>query len=302
MPAYPGHFARAFETPLMVHPGKAVAMIEGLGSRLIGQSVIVEGPARLDHAAHHRPFAGILGDPLKVHVDDRQALTRFGPVAVITIEGTLVHKGKYVGAESGETSYEGIQRQVSAARTDPSVRGVVFEVDSCGGEVAGSFDCAESIAELSAEKPTMAILTDHSYSAAYLLASAARGIIVPKSGGAGSIGVCTMHADFSKFLAKEGIKVTVISAGDHKSDGSPYSPLPADVLEKWESECQRLRVQFAETVGRYRGARFTEADALATEADCYLGEDAVSVGLADDIGRPTEAFSAFVDEVQSNTN
>jgi len=45
-------------------------------------------------------------------------------------------------------------------------KGVVFEVDSFGGE----------------------LLTDHTLSAAYLLASAARQIIIPEYGRAGSIG------------------------------------------------------------------------------------------------------------------
>jgi transposase len=65
----------------------------------------------------------------------------------------------------------------------------VFEVDSLGGELAGAFETADLIARLSAEKPTLAILTDHALSAGYLLASAARQIIMPEHGRAGSIGV-----------------------------------------------------------------------------------------------------------------
>ena len=67
-------------------------------------------------------------------------------------------------------------------------KGVVFEVDSFGGELAGAFETTDLIARLSAEKPTLAILTDHTLSAAYLLASAARQIIIPEYGRAGSIG------------------------------------------------------------------------------------------------------------------
>jgi len=301
MPTYPGVAARLFDTPLLAHPGKAVAMARALGPRLLGGPLSVDGPPSLDHISSGRTLMGELGDPLAQHVNDREALYRHGPVAVIHVEGTLVHKGKWVGAYSGETSYEGIRRQVNAARRDASVRGVVIEVDSCGGEVSGAFDCAEAIAELAAEKPTVAILTDHAYSAGYLLASAARQIVIPETGGCGSIGVIMMHADFSRHLEADGIKVTVIKAGEHKGEGNPFEPLPEEVAETYRADLQHAREIFAAVVGRYRGERLTREAALATEAGCYTGAAAVAAGLADAVARPSEAFEAFVNEIDGGT-
>ena len=106
-------------------------------------------------------------------------------IALIPIEGTLVHKGAYVGAYSGRTSYEGLQAQVLRAMRNPAIKGVVFEVDSFAGELAGAFETADLIARLSTEKPTLAILTDHALSAGYLLASAARQIIIQNTGAPG---------------------------------------------------------------------------------------------------------------------
>ena len=42
----------------------------------------------------------------------------------------------------GETSYEGLQAQVLRAMRNPTIKGVVFEVDSFGGELAGAFETA----------------------------------------------------------------------------------------------------------------------------------------------------------------
>ena len=134
-------------------------------------------------------------------------------VALIPIEGTLVHKGAYVGAYSGRTSHEGLQAQVLRAIRNPAIKGVVFEADSFGGELAGAFKTADLIARLSAERPTLAVLTDHALSAGYLLASAARQIIISEHGRAGSIGVVTLHADLSAALEQRGIKVAVLRAG-----------------------------------------------------------------------------------------
>lgn len=294
--------SRVFNTPVAVHPGKAAAILAGLGGRIVGGNVEIDGGAPLHHVAFEggRPSMGRLGDPLGQRVEASRELTRVGTVAVIPIEGTLVHKGKWLGTDSGETSYEGLWAQITAAHRDPSIEGVVFEIDSCGGEVSGAFDVAEAIHELSADKPTLSILTDHAYSAGYLLASAARGIVMPLSGGCGSIGVITLHVDYAAALEEAGIKVTVLAAGAHKADGNPFEALPEAVAARIRGQLEALRTAFAEAVGRYRGTRLSAAAALATEArDFDASDDPVGAGLVDAVARPSEAFAAFVAEFQT---
>jgi ClpP class serine protease len=291
--------ARAFNSMLMIEPGKAAAIAEGLGSRILGTRVAVAGAEAVDHVAFSSGESmGRLGDQLGRRLEERGAgdriLTVIDHVAVISVEGTLVHKGKWIGSYSGDTSYEGIQTQVMRAAADRSVRGVVFEVDSYGGEAAGAFDTADMISELSAIKPTIAILTDFAYSGGYLLAAAARQIVLPETGGAGSIGVMTMHVDFSKKLESDGVNVTLLSSGARKVDGNPFGPLPPEVASRIRAELDRGRDQFAATVSRYRGGRLSKEAALATEADTFRGEAAVAAGLADGVVRPSEAFETFL--------
>jgi signal peptide peptidase SppA len=291
---YPHILSRIVDTPLLVHPGKATTIASALMPRLLSNNIQISGPVAVVHRTEQ---LGRLGDPL----GRAYAAAEISPlrnvvdgVAVIAIEGTLVHKGDWVGAWSGETSYEGIQTQVAAARRNASIRAVVFEVDSYGGEQAGAYDTADMIAELSAEKPTIAILTDFAYSGGYLLAAAARAIIMPETGGAGSIGVTTMHVDFSKALENDGVKVTILSSGAHKADGNPFEPLDPAVAKRVQADLDAGRDIFAAAVGRYRGQRLTKQMALATEADVFRGEAAVRAGLVDGIARPTEAFETFV--------
>ena len=174
-----------------------------------------------------------------------------------------MHKGAYVGAYSGTTSYEGLQAQVLRAMRNPAVKGVVFEVDSFGGELAGAFETADLIARLSAEKPTLAILTDHALSAGYLLASAARQIIIPEHGRAGSIGVVTLHVDLSAALEQRGIKVTVLRAGAQKMAANPFEPLADDTIQRLLSDLEAARKTFAESVGpNFRSGCTTRARAV----------------------------------------
>lgn len=292
---------RLFGVPLMVDAGKAAAALVAIGGRLTEGGVTVVGIDALDHRAFAtgRPSMGTVGDPLgsryeaQGQVDRLLSRTPEG-VAVIAVEGTLVHKGRWLGMESGETSYEGLQAQVMRARRDSSVRAVVFEVDSAGGEVSGSFETAKMIADLSLHKPTIAIMTDLALSAGYLLASQCRQIVAPATGMAGSIGVITLHVDQSRAIDEAGLTVTVLQSGKHKGDFSPFAPLPEAVAARIVGQLDHLRDGFAGAVGAGRGSRLTKAAALKTEALTYPADEARSLGLIDAIGHPYEAFAAFV--------
>lgn len=298
--------ARLFDTPLMIDRGKLAAIVAALGGRIIDGGISINVSA-IDHVAFSggRPsqqmgvVSGRLERRLEVNgYQDGDILDIVRNVAAIPIEGSLVHKGAWLGSYSGDTSYQGIQAQIGRAMRSPNVRGVVLEVDSFGGEAAGAFETAHMISQLSAVKPTLAILTDFAASAAYLLASAARQIVMPEGGAAGSIGVVSMHADFSRQLEQEGVKVTLIASGDHKVDGNPFEALPPDVRARVQARNDAGRDRFAAAVGQYRGARFSKAAALATEAQTYGGAEAMKLGLVDGIvDNPVDAFGAFVNAI-----
>lgn len=294
--------SRMFNTPLLIDAGKLAAILTGLGARIVDGGVDFGDIAAVEHVAFSqgRPSEqfGTIGDRLgrayEANGRGNQIFDRIGATAIIPIEGTLVHKGGFLGQSSGEMSYEGLQTKISAVRRDPSVRGVAFEIDTFGGEGAGLFDTARMIGDLSKEKPTLGIVNDFAFSAGYALAAATRQIVLSSAGGVGSIGVVTMHLDHSKRLEKSGTKVTVISSGKHKADGHPFAELAPEVLAKIQTRIDSMRDQFAGMVSEFRGARLTKSAALATEADVFYGEDAVKAGLADAVARPSEAFAQFV--------
>ncbi|OJF99441.1 serine peptidase [Pararhizobium antarcticum] len=289
---------RAFNTPLMVDPAKALAFLSGLGPRITGQEITFSGaelPANdIEHAALPAR-ASLFGNDLAQR-HQRNGIQPFAVVdgiAVIEIAGTLVHRGAWIGQSSGLTSYEGIAAQLQAALADPSVRGIALDIDSFGGEVAGAFDLADRIRVARAQKPVHAFVAEHALSAGYVLASQADRIILPRTGAVGSIGVVALHTDMSGALDQKGIAVTLIHAGLHKIDANPYQPLPEAVHDQMQRELEVVRFLFAETVAAGRGDRLTHAAALATEAAVFRGADAIAAGLADDLADPVNAFHAF---------
>lgn len=297
---------RAFNTPLLFDKSKAQAFLAGLGARVLGGNLILPTldvpEERLARASRTGPRLSVIdgesgkrrlarGDRLYPVIDG---------VALIAVTGSLVHRGSWLEG-SGATSYERLHETIEAARSDSSVRGIALEVDSFGGEASGCFDLADHIRDVRDDKPIWAFVAESAFSGGYAIASQANRVILPRTGEVGSIGVLSMHVDYSEQLEMEGIKVTLITAGEHKGDGNPYEPLPESVREDWQARCEDLRVIFAQTVAAGRGNRLSADDALATEARCFMGEEAVSLGLADEVSDLRGAFAAFVGEVNGRS-
>jgi len=205
-------------------------------------------------------------------------------VGIITITGSLVNRGAWVGASSGLTSYEGIGFQIKSAVADPAVRSVILDMHSPGGEAIGAFEVAALVRELAASKRTVAVVNGMAASAAYAIVSGAGEIVTTETGVSGSIGVVLLHADFSRQLDREGITPTLIHAGAHKVDGNPFEPLSADVRDDLQAEVNAFYDAFLATVANGRGSRLTAAAARATEARTFIGKAAVEAGIADRIG------------------
>jgi capsid assembly protease len=288
--------ARAFNTPLLVEPTKAMAFLSGLGPRILGRRVeladdIGVPESMVAPAARASILAGGLTESLQQHGDTPYPVV--DGIAVIEIAGVLIHRGGWIGQSSGQTSYEGIAAQIEAVARDPSIRAVALEIDSFGGEVAGVFDLADQIRALRRDKPVWAFVAEHAFSAGYALASQADRILLPRTGSVGSIGVVVMHADLSGQLDQDGVRVTLVHSGQHKVDGNPYEPLPKAVRDDIQREIDVLRFLFAETVAAGRAGRLSQEAALATEAATFRGTDAVAAGLADEVIDLARGFAGF---------
>jgi len=122
---------RAFDTPLMIAPAKALAFLAGLGPRITGQEIRFDGMTVAEPdltATRQTAFASLIGGDLaQRHGGDTDApFPIIDGVAVIAIAGTLVHRGAWIGQSSGLTSYEGLTAQLDAAVSDNTIRGIAL--------------------------------------------------------------------------------------------------------------------------------------------------------------------------------
>jgi signal peptide peptidase SppA len=276
-------------TPLAIHPQKAEIIMLALADRF-GVAHVVNSHAQPAPLA----FYGSENERVEREERDRPYDLEQG-VAVISIEGTLAHKVGWIDAMSGMTGYLQIREAFQDALADPGVRAIVLDIDSPGGEVSGCFDLADLIYDSRGKKPIWAILTECAYSAAYAIASAADIICIPRTGGAGSIGVIAMLADLSRATDKAGITVNIITFGARKADGNPYEPLADEARTRFQAQIDAAGELFVATVARNRGL---SAEAVRnTEAACFGAEEAINLGLVDAIAAPDVAFAELLKQL-----
>lgn len=258
--------SRLVHQPLLCTPAYVEVVLSVLSDR-IGIQPLVSADVQ---DAYRRPSK-------EAYID------RASGIAVFPIVGSLVHRSEYVNPASGMTGYTAIQNDLQSLAATSGVRGILLDVDSPGGEVAGLSELASYVADLAQKMPVYAVANGLMASAAYWLSSGATRIYAAPGSSVGSIGVVTAHIDRSKELEKKGQHVTLIHAGKHKVEGNQFEPLPDDVRASIEARVMSLYEDFVGAVAEHRG--LDEAAVKATEAGIFGPDEAVEIGLAD--GRAT---------------
>jgi len=282
---------KLFNCPLMIEPAKAEMVCAALMDHLgITKFARIDGTTLGALELKQRADEGL---------GEERPQTRFyqlqDGVAIIPIDGSLVQKQSGLDPWSGMVGYNQISRKLREAMADKAVRGIMLNVDSPGGEVAGCFTLADEIFKASARnggKTIYAYANEMSCSAAYALSCVADRVFMPDTGVVGSVGVWTMLADFTRALDKNGIEVTLRRAGERKARGGPYESWDKETLAKIDAWLDQTWLIFASVVSQGRAGMSVE-DVLALEGDWFAGEDAMSTGLIDGIGSEADVFDAL---------
>lgn len=279
---------RLLNAPIMIRPEKAEMLIAVLSERL--------GIARLDRMDGSAMTAVEMNTLAASGRDGAAAESRLYEVvdgiAMIPIEGTLVHRSGWVGAYSGMTGYDGIAAQLRQAMADPAVKAIWLDVDSPGGEVAGCFDLTDEIYASNKKnggKPIWAFINEQATSAAYAVVSPADKIFMPRTGITASIGVYILYVNESKALTKDGLEVEFIRSGQKKARGNSIEPMEDETRAKFQARVDSDRALFARTVARNRG--ISVKSVMDTEGDWYGAAEALSRGLVDGVMSEIEAFA-----------
>lgn len=221
-----------------------------------------------------------LGRPLANDQQDYEV--QDGGVAVLSISGVISNKANMFTRVSGGASAQLLQQQVESMRADPSVRSVVLDLDTPGGNVLGIPALADSIRALAAEKPTVACCTGTMASAGYWIGSAANAVYISGlTDYVGSIGVVASHNYDPRASASK--QTTEITAGKYKRMGSENTPLTPEGKAYIQGQVDEIYRVFVETVAKNRKVSAEQVLEHMADGRVFIGQQAIDAGLVDGV-------------------
>ena len=208
--------------------------------------------------------------------------------ALVRVQGTI--------AANTRANADDINRSLRRAFNDEDAVGVVVVLDSPGGSAVQSEMIHDQILGLRfhhPDTPVWAIGVDRLTSGAYLVASAAQHICVSAATLTGSIGVIHSSWGLTGLLASVGVEPRLFSAGEHKTRLNMFSAMDTDDRAKMHSLLARVHAQFVGAVQSARDGRLVGAPEELFSGDFWVGDEAVELGLADELCTLTDALGSL---------
>jgi len=178
-------------------------------------------------------------------------------------------------------SADDVVEQIERADEDDDVDALLVKLNTPGGAVVPSEDIRA--AALAFDGPTIGYTNDLCASGGMWIASGCDELWAREASLVGSIGVRFSQTRFDEFADEYGINYERIVSGDYKDSlGAPFKPLEDRERDYLQGLSDAWYDNFVERV-----AENTDMDVEAvrdTEARVFLGEDAVEMGMVDEIG------------------
>lgn len=213
-------------------------------------------------------------------------------VAVIRLAGAIGAGGRFGTALNDEVMAPVIER----AFTRGKPRAVALVINSPGGSPVQSSLIAARIRRLAKDKgvEVHAFVEDVAASGGYWLACAGDHIWVDDSSVVGSIGVIFSSFGFPELMKRQGIERRVHTAGKSKSLADPFLPEKPEDVARLHALQAPIHAAFIAHVKARRGARLADADLF--NADIWVGQGAVDLGLADGVAHLVPKMRALYGE------
>jgi protease-4 len=214
-------------------------------------------------------------------------------IAIVVAEGVIVLGensedpilGKRMGCDTIAEAFRDI-------RSDDSIRGVLFRIESPGGSgLASDLVWRETQLLRNAEIPVVASLSDVAASGGYYIAMGSTAIVAQPATLTGSIGVIN-----GKFVTdgfwREWLRINHegIQRGENANLFSSMTRFSEAQAEKVRKETMDFYWQFADKVAQGRGMTRDEVHAVA-RGRVWSGERALRNGLVDALGGYDEALA-----------
>ncbi len=290
---------------------KRADMVAAHLAAMVGDVPLAVMPSRVEW------LRGVLTGAVRVDVDPTNATLRAfmqlraqpappfamtdDGIATIAVHGMLVkHADDFDEMFFGLTSYARVHQALDAALADERTRGLLFDFESPGGTVVGDLPkLSAAMHDAAGRMPVVAVANETAASGAYWLASAAGHVVTSEFGDVGSIGAFLLRPDITAALAKDGIKIEMVTTGAGKADRMPSQPFTAEERAALETRVTQAGDALFRDVSTYRGLSVDAIKAL--DGRTFRGAEAVSLGLADSVGTLEDGLAVLRAQLTSST-
>ena len=221
-------------------------------------------------------------------------------VAIVQVRGVLEQRATMRVSGCGETQTDGYDaiesrffgwcdysgEQHPGALTDENVSAIVLDVDSPGGDLAGLEQTIARVRAgvLASGKPCVGFVNEFAASAAlWMLVGICDAVYLPPSGLLGSVGCYVFFQSEARHLLEDD-KVDTYIARQPDGKARPHPAEPIDPIGQARLDARAVvgEAAFVAAVAKLRG--LTPEEVRGWNGQIFIGEDAVTVGLADGIG------------------
>lgn len=193
------------------------------------------------------------------------------------------------GATSEGISGEKLSREIRKVRLDSTYKAIVLRIDSPGGSAYESEVIWREVMLAAQEKTVVASMSNVAASGGYYIACAADRIVASPLTITGSIGIFALIPNAGELINKKiGITTEAVKTNQHTdilSITRPMTRFERDLMQNYIEEGYDL---FISRVAEGRNREKEAIDAVG-EGRVWAGEDALRIGLVDQLGDLSDA-------------
>ena len=219
-------------------------------------------------------------------------------IGVVAIQGTLTDSDNWYNKYAGLVAYSEIREAVILALSRADVKEILYYVKSPGGVVSGLHDTYEFIAKASKLKPSTMFTDSMVASAGYWVMSPVKNKIISADAIAGSIGIISVHTEYSKMLEKDGITKRVFRGGKFKQIDNSIEPLTKEAIKTVQDRIDYTYGLFVQSVADGLSKSYQEVENKMAQGKVFIGQQAVDAGLVDKV----DNFDAVLNKIYSRVN
>lgn len=221
-------------------------------------------------------------------------------VGLVNVSGAIV-RGKsrrmpvplpFLGGE--QAGSESVVAALRTAEKNRRIAAVLLHVESPGGDALASDLIWREVERIRAKKPVVVLMGNVAASGGYYVSAAASHVVARRNTVTGSIGVLTVRPVAGGLYEKLGINPASVDRGARAGLLDPSRRPTPDELRVLERQIRLVYDEFKDRVARGREIEPTHLEDFAG-GRVWTGEEALEIGLVDEIGGFREALHKAVE-------